>query len=174
MGCWNLKIANKLATIRRRWGKWRQLTGTQRRLFLQALALLPWVRLMLRFAGFRRLYEMPVAAPRKWVSEAGPDAHAIALLVNRAAAVGPLNATCLHRSLVLSRLLRRQGIANALRIGVRQDETGFAAHAWVEVDGVPLNDEPEVHRRFSAFDDGFFSPRGATGTAKRLDTLSEG
>ena len=49
----------------------------------------------------------------------------------------PTDSRCLVRSLVLLRLLARRDIAARLVLGV---ETGgrFAAHAWVEQDGVPV------------------------------------
>ncbi len=40
-----------------------------------------------------------------------------------------------------------------LRIGVRLDDAAFDAHAWVEVEGVPVNDKPDIARHFAAFDD---------------------
>jgi len=40
---------------------------------------------------------------------------------------------CLRESLVLFLMLKRRGVPSTLRIGVRTDEDGFAAHAWVTV-----------------------------------------
>lgn len=45
---------------------------------------------------------------------------------------------CLRRSLVLGYLLRARN--PVMRLGVRKDETtGFAAHAWLEIDGHPVD-----------------------------------
>ena len=49
--------------------------------------------------------------------------------------------TCLHRSLALLVLLRRQSTAARLAIGVKQDD-GFGAHAWVEVAPAKLKGHP--------------------------------
>jgi hypothetical protein len=46
--------------------------------------------------------------------------------------------------LVLSALLEHQGIGAEVRIGVRMEPLGLAAHAWVEVDGRPVNDAPGI------------------------------
>jgi hypothetical protein len=43
------------------------------------------------------------------------------------------------RSLVLTRLLARRGIASTLVIGTRTTPE-FLAHAWVELQGTPLLD----------------------------------
>jgi hypothetical protein len=49
----------------------------------------------------------------------------------------PTDSRCLTRSLVLTGLLARRGIASSLIIGVRPDPE-FVAHAWVEYAGEPL------------------------------------
>ena len=57
--------------------------------------------------------------------------------------------TCLERSLVLQWLLRRQGCPAELRIGVRPDIAGLDAHAWVEIDGEPVNDRRDIAQAFA-------------------------
>lgn len=57
---------------------------------------------------------------------------------------------CLVRSLVLWSVLRRRGIPAELRLGVAR-AGGFAAHAWVEVDGTAVNDAPDVAARYAPF-----------------------
>jgi hypothetical protein len=46
--------------------------------------------------------------------------------------------------LVLKALLLHRGIAAELRIGVRTEPGGLAAHAWVEVRGRPVNDTSHI------------------------------
>jgi hypothetical protein len=58
-------------------------------------------------------------------------------IVGRTLGVLPADSRCLVRSLVLTALLARRGIASSLVIGVRAGPD-FAAHAWVETDGRPL------------------------------------
>jgi hypothetical protein len=72
--------------------------------------------------------------------------------VDRAARFLPGHANCLDRSLCLWWLLQRQGWAPDLRIGVRKVEGVLEAHAWVEEAGRPLNDFPDVHLRYAAFE----------------------
>jgi Transglutaminase-like superfamily len=59
--------------------------------------------------------------------------------------------TCLERSLCLWWLLARQGIATQFRIGVRKDGEKFAAHAWVERDGVAIGEPEAAHLHYAAF-----------------------
>jgi ribosome-associated translation inhibitor RaiA len=58
----------------------------------------------------------------------------------------------LAKSLTLWWLLGRQGIASHLRIGIRKEKDKFEAHAWVERDGVALNEPDEHHHHYAAFD----------------------
>jgi transglutaminase superfamily protein len=57
---------------------------------------------------------------------------------------------CLQRSAATTSLLREIGIAAELVIGVQQ--TPFKAHAWVEVDGRPVNDKPYIPQIYLAVD----------------------
>jgi transglutaminase superfamily protein len=63
------------------------------------------------------------------------DVERAARLVDAAAALYPLNATCLKKSLILVRILARRGIRAELRLGVRKVHEEFSAHAWVVCDG---------------------------------------
>lgn len=64
-------------------------------------------------------------------------AFRLARAVDRTLALLPGDTRCLTRSLVLSSLLSRRGTKGAIVIGVRPGES-FGAHAWVELDGRPL------------------------------------
>lgn len=73
----------------------------------------------------------------------------LARAVDRAARRGLFRPTCLVRSLALTRLLEGAGITGArIRIGVRPADSGRSAaggvhaHAWVEVDGRVIGDDP--------------------------------
>lgn len=59
----------------------------------------------------------------------------------------PCGNTCLRRALVLGALLRRE--RPVLMLGVKRDEAGeTAAHAWIEIDGVSLDDSAVDYRAF--------------------------
>jgi hypothetical protein len=73
----------------------------------------------------------------------------IAMRVATAAAFYPRRALCLEQSLALFVLLRRRGIAAGLRFGVQT--LPFSAHAWVEVDGRPINERQGVIERLVTF-----------------------
>jgi hypothetical protein len=76
----------------------------------------------------------------------------LARLIAAAANHTFLPSTCLTRSLLLHSMLLRRGVASHLRIGVRKENQILKAHAWVEVAGVPVNDEADIGQRFAPFD----------------------
>jgi hypothetical protein len=53
----------------------------------------------------------------------------------------PFRVNCLNRSLALLWFSHRAGIVTRLRLGVIP--APFVAHAWVEYDGGPVNDNEE-------------------------------
>ncbi|MBS1852804.1 MAG: lasso peptide biosynthesis B2 protein [Acidobacteria bacterium] len=57
---------------------------------------------------------------------------------------------CLHRSSVVTCLLRRHGTNAELVIASRR--LPFQAHAWVEVDGRVVNDRPDVREAYSVLE----------------------
>lgn len=128
--------------------RWEQLT------LLVAAASMPLFWLGLRAQGlprFRAQLSRPVLAARS--PEQIAAAQALGRLVNIAArhTLGPR--TCLTRSLLLVWMLQRRGIGSDLRIGVSLNDGVLAAHAWVECDGIPVNDQPDVAARFASFGD---------------------
>jgi len=120
-----------------------------------ALLALPCVALSLRQSGFSRtrarLSRLPALRRRNPAGKAG-DASSLARMVTVAARRGPMRFNCLTQSVLLEWLLRRQAIPATLRIGAKRDDGALSAHAWVEVNGVPLNDTPAVTKTFRAFD----------------------
>ena len=79
-------------------------------------------------------------------------ARVIARIVRIAARHGIYRANCLQQSLVLWWLLRRDRIDSDIRFGARKEELQLKAHAWVECFGIVLNEDGDVHQRFSPFE----------------------
>ncbi len=73
-------------------------------------------------------------------------------MVQAAARRGAYRATCLPQSLTLWWLLKRQGIEGDLRFGARKEAGRMEAHAWVEINGIPLNETLDVDQRFKPFE----------------------
>lgn len=133
--------------------KFRALPSDDRATLLMAMLLLPLCRIGLRMLGLERFSAWLARAPH---ANRPPPSLAqimtLAKLVNMAAnhGIGPPN--CLTRSLLLRWLLQRHSVAAQLRIGVRLVDGRLEAHAWIEYQGMPVNDVPEVTSRYEAFD----------------------
>ncbi len=137
------------------WRKWRDLPAPDRRLVLHLVALLPSVAAAIRIFGLRRVCRFFSRHPVIGEGTGVPDAQRAreaGRLVNAAAFRIPGRPNCLTRSVALWWILRRRGIESALRIGVRTAAGHLEAHAWVELGGLVLNDDPDVGERFSPFE----------------------
>ena len=136
--------------------RWRALTSTERKHLAQALLGLTWVALGTRWLGFKAMHRRVTLSALVGGSLDTPcavaNARAIQRWVEVAARRGPIAGTCLTRSLTLLMLLKREGIPGDLRIGVRLDAGKLDAHAWVEVNGEPVNETPDVASRYAAYE----------------------
>jgi hypothetical protein len=132
----------------RRLRKYRALTPAGRAVVLQSLVLLPAVALSLRARGMARTRAALARLEQR--ARAGALAPAeIARLVDAAAAL--LRARCLPRSLVLWHFLRHRSASAEVRLGVSKLANGsLHAHAWLEFEGLPLNDRTDVFERYAA------------------------
>ena len=74
-------------------------------------------------------------------------------MVRVAARYGICRAKCLEQSLALRSLLRRQGFDARIFLGARKEDDQMQAHAWVEVDGISLDEEQDIHQPFSPFEE---------------------
>lgn len=105
------------------------------------LALIAFVDMAVNVLGFARSLRFV-----KWLSESGAAECRDAALTDEtmqrvatAAAFYPRRALCLEQSMTLFVLLRRRGVPADLRVGIQT--LPFSAHAWVEVDGKPINEK---------------------------------
>jgi hypothetical protein len=110
---------------------------------LKAFLWLAYVDAELQVRGYaflrRRLRKYTVVRARP----AHTDMQAEVLAaVDRASVYYPRQAKCLLRSVVATCLLRKNGVPAQMVIGCRH--TPFYAHAWVEVDGIVVNDQDKV------------------------------
>jgi hypothetical protein len=146
--------------------KLRQLNRRQWQVLLASEFILPMAELRLRTGGFRKAMAW-AASPLASETGLSPDnelklaketAFALAVGANH----GLWKPRCLTRSLALGWFLRRRGIPFEIRVGVPSakgfldsgEAPDFTAHAWVETQGLVLNDRDDVASEFSPFDAG--------------------
>lgn len=120
---------------------------------MKLVFLLPLAWLALRLFGFKRvryLAERRLSAGPATIDQAAMQrAQRSAQLVAIASRHGLYAANCLNQSVVLCRILCKQGMPAQIRIGVRPKAQPFEAHAWVELEGVPLGQSVTDYRAFS-------------------------
>ncbi len=134
------------------------LPPAARRMFRRAVFRLSLVRGSLRLRGYKKtqqwlqkkLDDRPSPAPQ--LQDVNSQLEMTCRMVRAAERYSPGQASCLEESLLLWYLLQSQHISVSIRIGVRKQGERFEAHAWVEKDGVALNQHEEQHRHYSPFD----------------------
>jgi len=142
----------------------RRLRGRELLRGLQALAYLPLAAIMLDRWGLQRVQQRLVRRAPTRVTHLYADARSLdearrlAWVVDGTARRGPWKANCLQRSLVLWWFLLRRGVSSEIRIGVRRRPGAPSGsrqldfHAWVECQGLVLNDRANVREVFATFD----------------------
>ena len=126
--------------------RWHALRADERRLTLQCAGPVVIATIGLRLFALPRLLRTaarPLGAPAVTGDEIRDRVEA----VNRIARYLP-GATCLATSLALAWILRGRGVPAEVRIGVRKENGGLDAHAWVECDGVAVTEPARVSNRF--------------------------
>jgi transglutaminase superfamily protein len=132
--------------------KFLALSLAERRLFVTSALLLPACAAALHVAGFSRSRDWLARCAQHWRTSLDVHPSRLAAIVNAAAHRLPVPCSCLTRSLALDWMLQHRGVESELRIGVRFVEGRLEAHAWIEVDGRPLNDSADVTDRFAPFE----------------------
>ena len=133
-----------------------RLNPFERWIVVQSVAGLVIARIGLRVAGFG-VWKKVVT----WLSSANAESREVEDTRSFASSIARTQAaaerhlffrpSCLEHALVLWYLLRRHGVAALIRIGGRKEQGVFEAHAWVEVDGLPIGDADGAHRGFVPF-----------------------
>jgi transglutaminase superfamily protein len=109
-----------------------------------------WELLSLEYPLLRRdfssIYEKVRATPVYGPRSGAPGSEQVCLAVDTAAAFYFKKILCLQRSAATVCLLKKCGFAAEMVIGVQQ--MPFLAHAWVELDGLVINDKPYVAENY--------------------------
>jgi hypothetical protein len=95
---------------------------------------------------FRTIQNRMSRTPTRAASPNSAVISAVIGAVNRGCRYYPKTPACLQRSLALTAMLRRRGVAADVKIGIRQPP--FESHAWVEIGGSVINDASNVRETF--------------------------
>lgn len=134
---------------------WLQRTSRARRWTRQEWRLLAeaWLALLRAGLALRRwsLPEVLRRQPRPTAEGVSLDGAPLVRAVQRAAHLFPVPMLCLPQSLALAGMLVRRGQSCAVVLGARPQAGVLDAHAWVEVDGIPINSPPDSAERHPVF-----------------------
>lgn len=126
----------------------RHWTRQEWRLLVEAWQALARARLALRRSP---LPDVLHGLPRPASGVAPLDSAPLVRAVQRAAHLFPLPMLCLPQSLALAGMLARRGQPCAVVLGARPQEGALDAHAWVEVDNIPINSPLDSAERHPVF-----------------------
>ena len=112
------------------------------------------VRALIAVIGFRRSTAAIWCLADRLPPPRDPDLTGRALAEARARSIAriadrlPFRPRCLPRALLLAALLRRRRIGAELCLGARTGGA-FDAHAWIEIDGWPVNEAADLRATYS-------------------------
>jgi hypothetical protein len=140
------------------WSKLLRLSFTEKRLLVGSVVLLPISAVVLRFISLRRFQSfLSMGVSGDWSRRGYLNRSTIATafetarMVRVASSRGLCRGNCLQRSVTLWWLLRRQNIESHIRFGARKESGKLTAHAWVEVEGLVLDEEAASKWDFTPF-----------------------
>jgi hypothetical protein len=103
-----------------------------------------WVEVALRRRPFDRVLAQAAQTRRPQGSSSEICHLTFERAIRAAYRILPFERTCLKHALIYYRVRRGRGLPAELRIGVRNDDGTFAAHAWLEDEaGQALTDPSE-------------------------------
>jgi hypothetical protein len=145
----------KPSTPRSLFASWRALPWRDKRRLFALVLLLPMTHLALAVFRFQRVRgwlerTSTIRTPAACTPGAIADGVRLAELAAIAGRRGAIAASCLRQSLIVWWWLRRRGLPAQLRIGTIGSAESFAAHAWVELDGIALAQKDLPYRSFDA------------------------
>ena len=122
-------------------------------IFTEAWLTLTWIDFTISYLPFQHwkgwLSSLPENRGEKPPIKTSSDISHLVWLLNAAANNHPGKPTCLRRSLGLKKMLERRNTPVTLRIGINKDGADLKAHAWVEHNGMVINDVHDITSHYS-------------------------
>ena len=118
-----------------------------KRLVLESWLMLLYFEWIMRFREFKELHRVVGGeVVRRVISTRSVPKERLCKAMDLACVFYPKPVLCLQRSAATAMILRRNGWSAEMVIGAQV--LPFQAHAWVEVDGIVVNDKPYVGEIF--------------------------
>lgn len=100
--------------------------------------------------SFRRLHKYVSRWSLREKTPSDDSVQRVCQAVNYACVLYPKRVLCLQRSVVTTCLLRACGVPAQMIVGAQI--LPFKAHAWTEVNGVPVNEPRDVRKTYEVLD----------------------
>jgi hypothetical protein len=125
----------------------RTLSGTDRRLLIEACIRILVARVALKLLPFARVISLLVAPNHGGAPADQALIRRVRWAIETAARHLPLSLTCLPQAFAALGMLQARGLAPQMHYGVAACKAGgFEAHAWVELEGMPVVGQREAPR----------------------------
>lgn len=145
----------RIRSVSRSFTRWSRASKCKRYLFFCTIIEIIRVDLSLRRSGFVVARDKLRRRTPSQLLLSGGEPRELARIVNTAARfVIGRRKSCLRRSLVLWWILDRQGVDCDLRMGMKSDGSCLTGHAWVEIDGIPVNDRKDIRDTYDVLEFG--------------------
>lgn len=134
-----------------------RLSRLEKGMFVRGVLLLPIASCALRFVQMKTIMRWTERPSRERLPfNRNKDEHRklselAQKMLEAASRYGVARGNCLSKSIVLCHLLRRIGLPATLRVGGRKEGLQFGAHAWVELNGIVIDDPESIHMDFVPF-----------------------
>jgi hypothetical protein len=120
--------------------KFSQLSGEEKKLFLEAYITLGMMRAAILTISFKRLTRsLEHAAKKKALPDLSDEemktAQKVGQAIVRASSYTPWESACLAQSLTAQKMLQKRGVSGVFYLGVAKDEESkekMKAHAWTQ------------------------------------------
>jgi hypothetical protein len=135
-------------------GKFGRLSAADQWLLLRAVFWLGVARMRLAVTPFGKLADQLASRTGAAATEPHPDlVQRVGFAINAAANHVPWRANCFPKAIAARELLKREGVASVIHLGVEKDGEGdLAGHAWVScgdtivTGGEAIDRYTEMHR----------------------------
>lgn len=145
------RAATAIQRRRELWARWQRLSRQDRLQILRFSGLIPAAALSLRVFGYHRTLRILAWHLRPAQQTSIEEQRTGVQALRRASRYAPYRGNCLSQSLALWWVLRRARCRAEICFGAAMNEGTLMAHAWVESQGLVLNDSPDIGNQFARF-----------------------
>ena len=143
-----------LNTARRKFSKFQSFSLKEKTIFTFVLISYPFFQMFLRLISYKKTIKIVQSLKRQKNTNTINNNSSLDRnfkVVSTALNNSIFSTTCLEKSVFFHLILNLYAVDSKLQIGIKKNGD-FSAHAWVEYNGKPLNDETDELCKHTTFD----------------------